>query len=96
MGGMAGTTSEKCVCRTHALPALVAAWRGRVEPVLARKVNEGRAINHGKVALSAKLVEGIPIGMPSSFDERYRGLAHHLSNCPLACREEEVALALLS
>lgn len=96
MAGMPGATSELCVCRTHQLPALVAAWRDRVQPVLARGVNGGRPVDQVKLQLSAKLVVGIPQGDPASFDERYRAYSHHLPECPLACSSDTAALALLS
>ena len=89
-------TSEACVCRSRELPALIAAWHERIFPVLTRGVNSGRPIDHTKLQLSAKLVVGIPEGSSASFDERYRALSHHLSECPFACPAEETALALLS
>lgn len=95
MGAMAATTCE-CLCCERELPALVAAWCERVQPVLTRGVNTGRAIDQTKLQLSAKLVAGIKSGDAASFDERYRDLSHHLPDCHLACPPERVALALLS
>lgn len=88
--------SETCVCRAQGLPALVAAYRDRVQPVLTRAVNEGRPIDQPKLQLSLKLLVGIPEGAPAAFDERYRELSHHLPECPFACPADRTALALLS
>jgi hypothetical protein len=93
---MAETTSDQCVCRAQELPALVAAWRDRIQPVLSHHVNNGRAIDQAKLLLSAKLVVGVSKDDAAAFDERYRALSHHLPECPFACAVDETALALLS
>lgn len=96
---MEGTTSEvavSCSCQERELPLLVAAWRTRHQPVIARLVNEGRTVNADAAQVSARLVVGIKNGDAEAFAEGNRLYGHHLEACPYACPPDQVGLVLLS
>lgn len=93
------TTSDAadiCVCRAYDLAKLFSEWRLRVRPLLQEAVVNGKSVNSRALEESSKLVRGIHDGLPEAFDITNRGLAHHLTECPLSCPVDEAALALLS